>query len=45
MSSNMIEQVKISELSPAAYNPRKLADDAQENLKKVLPRWGLSRQS
>ena len=41
MSSNMIEQVKISELSPAAYNPRKLADDAQENLKKSLTTLGV----
>lgn len=41
MSSNMIEQVKISELSPAAYNPRKLADDAQENLKKSLSTLGI----
>lgn len=35
------EIVKIEDLHPASYNPRKLEDDAQENLKKSLSTLGI----
>ena len=41
MNSKMIKVVRIDSLSPAGYNPRKLADDAQENLKKSLSTLGI----
>lgn len=37
----MIEVVKIDTLSPAGYNPRKLSEDAQENLIKSLTTLGI----
>lgn len=40
-SCKMIKTVKIADLSPAGYNPRKLADDAQDNLKKSLSTLGI----
>ena len=39
--SKMIEIVKIDSLPPAGYNPRKLADEAQENLKQSLSKLGV----
>lgn len=39
--SNMIKTVQIDTLSPAGYNPRKLEDDAQENLKASLSTLGI----
>lgn len=37
----MIQTVKVDELKPASYNPRKLSDDAQEQLKASLKELGV----